>query len=52
MHICQDELVIVGWVVEHVRHLWAYAVHGWHWLWHRNRAPVHEDGCCSQERHE
>lgn len=51
MHICQDELLMIGWMFDHARHAWAYIAHAWHWVW-GHRRPVHQDGCCSEENHE
>lgn len=38
MHVCQDELLVVAWAIEHLRLGWAYAIHVWHWAWRRRQA--------------
>jgi len=30
MHICQDEVLAVGWIMAHARHAWVYVIHAWH----------------------
>ena len=32
MHICQDEVVVIGWAHEQFKVCWAYVAHTLNWL--------------------
>ncbi len=50
VHMCQEDVVIIGWILEHARLGWTYLAHTWHWVL-RHKRPVHQDGCCRKENH-